>query len=66
MRRAFYEEMGEHISKVDTEILTWHYRKDDAQTNSSASPSIDQILKADNDASQWRARHGMWYASKYK
>ena len=28
MRRAFYE-MGEHISKVDTEILSWTYYQDE-------------------------------------
>ena len=28
MRRAFYEEVGQHISKIDEEILTWTYRKD--------------------------------------
>ena len=66
MRRSFYEEIGEHISKVDTEILTWHYRKDDTQANSSDSPSIDQILNADNDVSQWRERHNMWYSSKHR
>jgi len=27
MRRAFYEEVGNHISKIDEEILTWDYRK---------------------------------------
>ena len=25
MRKAFYEEVGEHISKIDKEILTWTY-----------------------------------------
>jgi len=66
MRRSFYEEIGEHISKVDSEVLTWHYRKDDTQANSSDSPSIDQILNADNDVSQWRERHNMWYSSKHR
>ena len=66
MRRSFYEEIGEHISKVDTEILTWHYRKDDTQANSSDAPSIDQILNADDDVSQWRERHKIWHSSKHR
>lgn len=63
MRRAFYEEMGEHISKVDTEILSWTYRKsDDAELTSS--PSVDEIIAADDDLSLWRHRHQLWYESR--
>ncbi len=55
MRRAFYEEVGEHISKVDKEILTWNYRKD-ADTDVE-DLDIDTILHADDDLFQWRDRH---------
>ena len=57
MRRAFYEEMGEHISKVDTEILSWEYRKDVEPDSIEPAPNVDQILTSDDDVSQWRQRH---------
>ena len=63
MRRAFYEEMGEHISKVDTEILSWTYMKSD-DANLTSSPSVDEIIAADDDLSLWRHRHQLWYASR--
>ena len=63
MRRAFYEEMGEHISKVDTEILSWTYMKSD-DANLTSSPSVDEIISADDDLSLWRHRHQLWYASR--
>ena len=63
MRRAFYEEMGEHISKVDTEILSWTYRKHDHEELASF-PSIDEIIAADDDVSLWRNRHQLWYESR--
>ncbi|MDA9053402.1 hypothetical protein N9H65_04810 [Planktomarina temperata] len=64
MRRAFYEEVGEHISKIDKEILTWTYRKDEDDTGKSTALDVDTILSADDDVSHWRARHQLWYARR--
>ena len=64
MRRAFYEEVGEHISKIDEEILTWDYRKDKDDTLEVKTLELDAILSADNDVSQWRGRHSLWYAQR--
>ena len=64
MRRAFYDEMGEHISKVDTEILSWEYRKDVEPDSIETAPNVDQILTSDDDVSQWRQRHQLWYESR--
>jgi hypothetical protein len=57
MRKAFFEEMGEHISKVDTEILSWSYYKEDATPE---SPSVEQVLNALDESSQWEQRHDLW------
>ncbi len=62
MRRAYFEEVGEHISKVDTEILSWSYRKDDKE-GEPARLDVDAIVKADDDVSAWRERHRVWYGS---
>lgn len=62
MRRAYYEEVGEQISKVDTEILTWTYRKSDHKPDEH--PSIDAILEADADVASWRKRHELWHHLK--
>ena len=62
MRRAYFEEVGEHISKVDTEILSWSYRKDDT-AEEPASLDVDAIVKADDDVSAWRERHRVWYGA---
>ena len=64
MRRAFYEEVGEHISKIDKEILTWTYRKDTDESNEPKAIDIDTIIAADDDFSQWRGRHSVWFASQ--
>lgn len=64
MRRAFYDEMGEHISKVDTEILSWKYRKDGESDSIEPTPTVDQILMSDDDMSQWRKRHQLWYENR--
>ena len=64
MRRAFYDEVGEHISKIDKEILTWTYRKDEDDTGKSTALDVDTILSADDDVSHWRARHQLWYARR--
>ena len=44
MRRAFYEEVGEHISKIDEEILTWTYRKDENDT--AEAKTLDCLMSA--------------------
>jgi hypothetical protein len=64
MRRAFYEEVGEHISKIDKEILTWTYRKDGDDAEEPRTLDLDAILSADDDVSQWRKRHQLWYAQR--
>ena len=64
MRRAFYEEVGEHISKIDEEILTWDYRKAKDDTVDVKTLELDAILSADDDVSQWRGRHSLWYAQR--
>ena len=65
MRRAFYEEMGEHISKVDTEILSWDYMKDDEPASVDSTVTFDEIIAADDDLSLWRQRHEFWYESRH-
>ena len=65
MRRAFYEEVGEPISKIDKEILTWTYRKDEDDTGRPKMLKLDTILRADDDVSHWRERHQLWYAQRY-
>ena len=64
MRRAFYEEVGNHISKIDEEILTWDYRKAKDDTLDVKTLDFDAILSADDDVSQWRGRHSLWYAKR--
>ena len=64
MRRAFYEEVGEHISKVDKEILTWTYRKDEGETDEPTTLELDTIISADDNVSQWRDKHQLWYAQR--
>ena len=57
MRKAFFEEMNEHISKVDKEILSWSYDKEDY---TSDSPSVEQVLSVLDESSQWEQRHIIW------
>ena len=64
MRRAFYEEVGNHISKIDEEILTWDYRKAKDKTQEANTLELDAALSADGDVSQWRGRHSLWYAQR--
>jgi len=64
MRKAFYEEVGEHISKIDNEILTWTYRKDEGDTDKPTTLELNTILSADDDVSQWKERHQVWYAQR--
>jgi len=64
MRKAFYEEVGEHISKIDKEILTWTYRKNEDDTDEPKTLELDAILSGDDDVSHWRERHHVWYAQR--
>ncbi|MDA9609465.1 hypothetical protein N9S42_00570 [Paracoccaceae bacterium] len=61
MRKAFFEEMNEHISKVDKEILSWSYYKED---DTLENPSVEQVLNALDEFSQWEQRHILWDESK--
>jgi hypothetical protein len=56
--------MREPISKIDKEILTWTYRKDEGDTDKPTTLELDTILSADDDVSQWRERHQLWYAQR--
>ena len=64
MRRAFYDLMREPISKIDKEILTWTYRKDEGDTDEPKTLELDAILSGDDDVSKWRERHQLWYAQR--
>ena len=64
MRKAFFEVTGENISKIDEEILTWTYRKDQDDTLEAKILNVNAILNADADVSQWRERHKHWYGSQ--
>ena len=55
--------MGEHISKVDTEILSWTYYQDEKPLE---SPTFDEVMEAVNEFSQWENRHHLWEDSKGK
>jgi hypothetical protein len=64
MRRAFYDVMREPISKIDKEILTWTYRKDEGDNDEPKTLELDAILSGDDDVSHWRERHQLWYARR--
>lgn len=64
MRRAYYEEVGQHISKVDTEILSWFYRKEEKHDEENEL-DIDLMLTADSDLSAWSNRHRVWFDSQH-
>ena len=66
MRRAFFEVMGDHITKLDTEILSWTYRKDEDQPASATTLSVNDVLKGDDDVSAWRQRQDWWYAERHR
>ena len=60
MRRAFHETFGESI-KVSEEIIDWQYRKTQSDTDEIKPLSMNQILQADDDVSQWKQRHTEWH-----
>ena len=60
MRRAFHDTFDESI-KVSEEIIDWQYRKPQSDTDEIKPLSMNQILQADYDVSQWRSRHSEWY-----
>ena len=65
MRRAFYERFQSDIP-VTQEVINWSYRKKESLTKQQNAMDIDTILKADDDVSQWRTRHELWYAISSK
>jgi len=65
MRRAFFEVMGDHITKLDTEILSWTYRKVEDQPASATTLSVNDVLRGDDDVSAWRQRQDWWYAERH-
>ena len=65
MRRAFYERFQSDIP-VTQEVINWSYRKKESLTKQQNAMDIDTILKADDDVSQWRKRHELWYAISSK
>ena len=65
MRRAFFEVMGDHITKLDTEILSWTYRKAEDQHTSTTTLSVNDVLQGDDDVSAWRQRQDWWYAERH-
>ena len=52
MHRAFYDEMREPISKIDKEILTWTYRKDEDDNEDSTALDVDTTISGDDDVSR--------------
>ena len=56
--------LNEHISKIDKEILTWTHRKEEDDSGKPTTLELDTILSADDDVSQWRVRHQLWYAQR--
>ena len=60
MRRAFHETFGESIV-VSEEIIDWQYRKTQSDADEIKPLSMNQILQADDDVSQWKQRHTEWY-----
>mgnify|MGYP001131860704 FL=1 len=52
MHRAFYDEMREPISKIDKEILTWTYRKDEDDSEDSTALDVDTTISGDDDVSR--------------
>ena len=65
MRRAFYERFQSDIP-VTQEVINWSYRKKESLTKQQNAMDIDTILKVDDDVSQWRKRHELWYAISSK
>ena len=50
--------------KIDKEILTWTYRKNEDDTDEPKTLELDAILSGDDDVSHWRERHQLWYARR--
>jgi|TARA_B110000971_G_scaffold111173_1_gene113840 hypothetical protein len=64
MRKAFFEMKDENTSKINEEILTWTYRKDQGNIAKAKTLEIETIFSADDDVSQRRERHQLWYAQR--
>lgn len=63
MRRAFYARFQADIP-VNEEVIDWTYRKENTHNQEPQKIDIDTLLKADEDVSQWRERHNIWYKTK--
>jgi hypothetical protein len=49
MRKAFFEMKDENTSKINEEILTWTYRKDQGNIAKAKTLEIETIFSADDD-----------------
>jgi len=49
MRKAFFEMKDENTSKINEEILTWTYRKDQGNFAKAKTLEIETIFSADDD-----------------
>ena len=63
MRRAFYERFQADIP-VKQELISWNYRKQESEDGDFPAIDIDTLLKTDEDVSQWRQRHDVWYKAE--
>ena len=59
MRRAFYERRESDIP-VKQEVITWPVSDD----SPPKSVSVDEVLEADAEYSQWKARNEAWFSQQ--
>ncbi len=63
MRKAFHERFHRDIG-VSKELVVKHKSNIPIDKDELATPSFDDIIKAENDYSQWRDRDDMWMSRK--
>ena len=63
LRRAFYNRFQADIP-VNNEVIDWTYRKQKSEDDNFPAINIDKLLKTDEDVSQWRQRHDIWYKTE--
>ena len=63
LRRAFYNRFQADIP-VNNEVIDWTYRKQKSEDDNFPAINIDKLIKADDDVSQWRQRHDIWYKTE--
>lgn len=61
LRRAFFDELYGHITKGDTEILSWSCRKDGEDVSAVKSLAAGITENVDDGLSLWRSRHNVWH-----